>query len=110
VLKEEPSQLKTTHRKVLATFKTKIREYTPVINLFEQSPSLATDYLIPTMNSLWYHILHRPTLQDRRRLKFTKQFIREEDTIQEFTSFYNDIKSECSNKCTFSRQHQPSRS
>jgi hypothetical protein len=49
-------------------------------------------------------------LQDWRRLKFTKQFIREEDTIQEFTSFYNDIKSECSNKCTFSRQHQPSRS
>jgi hypothetical protein len=49
-LKEEPSQLKTMHRKVLTTLKPKIREFMPGINLFEQPPSLTTNYFISTMN------------------------------------------------------------
>jgi hypothetical protein len=49
-LKEEPSQLKTTHRKVLATLKPKVGEFTSGINVFEQPPSFTTNYLIPTMN------------------------------------------------------------
>jgi hypothetical protein len=51
VTKEEPTQLKTTHQKVLTTLKPKIREFTSGINLFEQPPSFTTNYLIPTMNS-----------------------------------------------------------
>jgi hypothetical protein len=50
-LKEEPSQLKTTHRKILATLKLKIREFTPWINLIKQPPNFTTNYLISMMNS-----------------------------------------------------------
>jgi hypothetical protein len=33
------------------------------------------------MNSQWHHILHRPNLQDLRRLKFTRQLVH--------TKYYN---------------------
>jgi hypothetical protein len=50
-LKEEPSQLKTTHGEELATLKPKVGEFTSGINLFKQLPSFTTDYLIPMVIS-----------------------------------------------------------
>jgi hypothetical protein len=45
------------------------------MSLLKQSPSFATKNHIPTMNSQGQHILRRPTLQDLRRLKFTRQIV-----------------------------------
>jgi hypothetical protein len=50
-LKKEPSKLNTTHRKILATLKPKIREFELGISFFKQPPSFTTNYLISTMNS-----------------------------------------------------------
>jgi hypothetical protein len=45
------------------------------MSLLEQTPCFTTEKHITTMNSQWHHILHRPNLQDLRRLKFTKQLV-----------------------------------
>jgi hypothetical protein len=58
------------------------------ISFFEQSPSFATNHLVSAMNSQRYHVLHRLTLQDLRKLKFTTKMFREGITTHEFTSFF----------------------
>jgi hypothetical protein len=45
------------------------------MSLFEQSPCFTVDEHVSMMNSQWHHILRRPTLQDLRRLKFTRQLV-----------------------------------
>jgi hypothetical protein len=58
------------------SFEPKIREVLFGMNLFEQTPHFAANKHPIPMNSQWHHVLRRPRLQDRRRLKFTKQLFR----------------------------------
>jgi hypothetical protein len=43
----------------------------------EQTPRFTTNEHTIPMNSQWQHVLRRPSLQDLRRLKYTKHLFRE---------------------------------
>jgi hypothetical protein len=54
----------------------KIKEVLFGMSLFEQAPRFAANKHPIPMNSQWHHVLRRPSLQDLRRLKFSKQLFR----------------------------------
>jgi hypothetical protein len=63
-------------RKLKQSFESKIGEILFGMSLFEQVPRFtANKHLIP-MSSQWHHVLRRPSVQDLRRLKFTKKLFR----------------------------------
>jgi hypothetical protein len=64
------------HREVLAAISLEIRELASRMGFFLQTPSLTTNYLVLAMDTQRNDVLHRPTLQDLRRLKFTRQEFR----------------------------------
>jgi hypothetical protein len=69
-------KIETAHRKFKRGFEPKIREVLFGMSLFEQTPRFAANKHPIPMNSQWHHVLRRPSLQDLRRLKFTKQLFR----------------------------------
>jgi hypothetical protein len=73
---EKGRKIKATHRKFKRSFVPKIREVLFGMSLFEQTPRFAANKDPIPMNLQWHHVLRRPSLQDLRRLKFTKQLFR----------------------------------
>jgi hypothetical protein len=73
---EKGRKIETAHRKFKRSFEPKIREVLFGMSLFEQTPRFAANKHPIPMNSQWHHVLRRPSLQNLRRLKFTKQLFR----------------------------------
>jgi hypothetical protein len=73
---EKGRKIKTTHSKFKRSFEPKIREVLFGMSLFEQTPRFAANKHPIPMNSQGHHVLRWPSLQDLRRLKFTKQSFR----------------------------------
>jgi hypothetical protein len=67
--------MKAIYREIQRNFKPKIGKVSLRISFFEQSRSFATNHVVSAMNSQRYHVLRKPTLQDLRRLKFTRQIV-----------------------------------
>jgi hypothetical protein len=90
---EKGRKIKTAHRKFKRSFEPKIREVLSGMSLFEQAPGFAANkHLIP-MNSQWHHVLRRPSLQDQRRLKFTKQLFRKTKWMYKYTDNLEGVHS-----------------
>jgi hypothetical protein len=78
------------------------------MSLLEQAPCFATDKHFVAMNSHKHHVLHKPNLQDLRRLKFTKNnLFRRKLQLHEYTNVHEwPRRANVSTK--FSPKYQPS--
>jgi hypothetical protein len=63
------------------------------MSLFEQTPRFAANKHPIPMNSQWHHVLRRPSLQDLRRLKFTKQLFRKAKWMYKYTDSLEGVHS-----------------
>jgi hypothetical protein len=75
--KEKTSSIESYASRNIDSKKPEIGELASRMSLLIQAPSFTTNYLVLAMDTQRYDVLHSPTLQDLRRLKFTRQKFRE---------------------------------
>jgi hypothetical protein len=102
---EKGRKIETTHRKFKWSFESKVKEVLFGMSLFEQAPHFAANEHPIPMNSQWHHVLRRPSLQDLRRLKFTKQWFRKTKWMYKCTDSLEGVHS---SEKTSSPWRQPS--